>query len=82
MSINKEEVRCPYEPRALLAKVIMGDDPKRFEDVGQLVELYCRDCTKQQRKYDKDVARVLHRFNILGQLVETVVERGRLDGDF
>ena len=74
---EKEEVRCPHGPRALLAKVInSGDgDSKKYVDNRQLVELYCRDCTKSFRKVEPGVFRVLHRFNILGQLVETVVDR-------
>jgi hypothetical protein len=67
------ELRCPIGPKALLAKVIkQGDGTRRTE--GNLLELACRDCAKQLRKKNPEVKRVLHRFNILGELVESVVQ--------
>lgn len=70
---EKKEVRCPTGPRALLAKVLPGE--KKYVDNGQLLELACRDCAKLYRKNDPEVARVLHRYNILGELINTMVER-------
>lgn len=70
---EKTEVRCPVGPRALLAKVLPGD--KKYIDGGQVLELACRDCTKVYRKSDSSVGRVLHRYNVIGELISTVVER-------
>lgn len=41
---------------------------------GNLMELACRDCAKALRAQGEDVSRVLHRFDFLGNLVETVTE--------
>lgn len=68
------ELRCPIGPKALLAKVV------RSEEVGQrtndnLLELSCRDCTKRMRQTDPTVSRILHRFNVLGTLIESCIQR-------
>lgn len=72
---KKKEVRCPHGPRSLLAKVVEDGDSKRYVDDGRLVELFCKTCTRSYRESDKTVMRVLHRFNIIGELVNTSVER-------
>lgn len=71
---EKVELRCPYGPKALLAKVVQNGDQKSYV-AGNLLELNCRDCAKKMREDDKGVARVLHRYNIVGEMVESVVER-------
>jgi hypothetical protein len=38
-----------------------------------LVELACQDCKVRMRREGRAVARVLHRFNLAGELVETLV---------
>ena len=68
------ELRCPSGPRQLLGKVLRetGSVP-----VGEsnLLELSCRDCSRSVRREDPSVVRVVHRYNILGELVENVVTR-------
>lgn len=67
------ELRCPLGPKALLAKVVqLGDRPRMAE--GNLMELSCRDCARTARKTNPSVKRILHRFNVLGDLVESVVQ--------
>jgi len=64
------ELRCPVGPRRLLAKtVVAGGHPKIVD--GNLVELSCDDCKKTMRREGKPVLRVLHRFNLIGDLVES-----------
>lgn len=41
---------------------------------GNLFEVSCRDCAKNARQFDGEVIRVLHRFDLMGELVESVVE--------
>ena len=41
-------------------------------DDGTLVEFACSDCARDLRKQGYDVARVLHQYNIAGELVNTV----------
>lgn len=66
------ELRCPIGPRALLAKVVkLGDHHARTSD--NLLELSCRDCRRTERVRDPSVSLVVHRFNVLGELVESAV---------
>lgn len=69
------ELRCPVGPRQLLGKVIRetGEVPPVGE--ANLMELSCRDCTKNLRREDPEILRVVHRYNLLGELVENVVTR-------
>jgi hypothetical protein len=73
MSLTSVELRCPVDARALLGKVIADGDKPVVS--GNLMELACRVCTKNGREFDASVVRVLHRFDLLGDLVESVVER-------
>ena len=41
---------------------------------GNLVELACDDCKKTLRRQGQTLVRVLHRFDLAGDLVETYVE--------
>lgn len=75
---EKVELRCPTGPRALLGKMVQNGEQKQYVDSGQLLELNCRDCARDMRADEPDVARVLHRYNVIGKLVESVVERREL----
>ena len=74
MSATSEalELRCPVGPRQLLGKVIRetGTVPV---DESNLMELSCRDCTRTKRRESPEVFRVVHRYNLLGELVENVI---------
>jgi len=64
------ELRCPVGPQRLLSKLLIsGGRPKITE--GNLVELACSDCKKSVRGSGRQVVRVLHRFDLSGELVET-----------
>lgn len=68
------EIRCPVGPRQLLMKLRQsGESPHFSED--NLLELACRDCARNARAVDPRVRRVLHRFALSGELVESVVEK-------
>lgn len=65
------DLRCPVGPRALLGKVVAaGGQAKVNSD--NLLELACRDCTRAARRTNSSVVHVVHRFNVLGELVESV----------
>lgn len=67
------EMRCPVGPRRLLSKMLLvGDRP---HVVSGLVEIACDDCKKAQRRLDPRVQRVVHRFDMVGQLVESELIR-------
>ena len=44
---------------------------------GNLLELACYECRKTLRREGEDVLYVFHRFNFLGELIETEVVRPR-----
>lgn len=75
MSIQTEariELRCPIGFRALLGKVVASGQDVVHVNSDNLIELACRDCTKRARQADSRIAHVFHRFNVMGELVETV----------
>lgn len=73
MAVISVELRCPVDARTLLGKVLADGD--RPVVSGNLMELHCRVCSRNGREFDPTVVRVLHRFDLLGSLVESVVER-------
>jgi hypothetical protein len=60
------EIRCEKFKRRLFAKLLMEEKPVIVE--GNLLEFACRDCAKEQ-----GAKKVLHRYNPIGELVETEV---------
>lgn len=73
VSMTAVELRCPVGAQKLLGKVLReGGQPVVTDN---LMELACRDCAQNAREFDPTVRRVLHRFNVIGELVESVVER-------
>lgn len=75
MEAQQLDLRCPYGPKQLLAKVTR-ENP---EDVGMsadrlTLDIACRDCAKQARKTNPKVRRAIHKFNVLGELVETELQ--------
>lgn len=69
------EIRCPVGPRRLLSKLLVrGEHPDITPD--NLIEFACSDCKQTlSRQGNSRVKRVLHRYDLAGVLVETVVER-------
>ena len=63
------DLRCPVNRSRLLARV--KRDPAVQIVEGNLVEVACTHCRNEMRRSDPTVLRVLHRFNVLGDLVET-----------
>lgn len=67
------ELRCPNGHKRLFAKVLRQGPPHITED--NLMEFACSDCTRRMTKQGyQGVTRVLHRYNLLGELVESVTE--------
>jgi uncharacterized UBP type Zn finger protein len=65
------EIRCPEDPRRLFSKLIKEGGKPVITD-GNLIEFSCQNCKKALTARGIPVARVLHRYNIAGELVETV----------
>lgn len=77
MSVSAPEhldLRCPYGPRQLLAKVSRDGGYHQMSADGLTLDIACRDCAKQARKTDPRVRRAIHKFNVLGELVETELQ--------
>lgn len=73
MSEKTIDVRCPENPRHLFLKLKRsGEDVPVLE--GNLLALACDECKKQQRRSDPTVLRVVHEYNLLGELVTTTVQ--------
>jgi hypothetical protein len=76
------DVRCPVGPRRadgtchpgkLLLKIRQEGQRPAYVHPDNLIELFCEDCTRRARKSGRPVKRILHRYDFLGQLVETLV---------
>lgn len=66
------EVRCPVGIRRLFTKLqLEGESPKITD--GNLLEFACADCRKRMVRLGEEVSLVLHRYNFIGELVETEV---------
>ena len=76
------DIRCPLGPRRgdgtcspgrLLAKIRQAGEQPSFVQPNNLMELACEDCTRTLRKSGRNVARVLHRYDFSGTLVESLI---------
>ena len=65
------DLRCPIGPRKLLAR-LRSEGKKPSVVDGNLMELYCRDCSRDAKTTNEEVLHVLHRFDLIGDLVESV----------
>lgn len=80
------DVRCPGPPRRdgtcypgkLLLRLRTTGQRPSYIHPDNLIELLCYDCAKRKRRDGLPVRRVLHRYNFLGELIETLTE---LDDD-
>lgn len=67
------DIRCPIGPQKLFLKLrLEGNLPQVNQDLN-VMELACFDCKRALRKEGQLVEHVLHRYNIVGELIETVV---------
>ncbi len=71
MTTSEIEIRCPIGPQRLFAIMIAKGEKLKVVE-GNLIEFSCDNCKKLQRQ-QRDVFRVLHRYDLAGEFVETVV---------
>jgi hypothetical protein len=69
------ELRCPEGMGKLLAKTRV-DGPGATTTAAGLVEVACNNCARAHRARGVFVVHVLHRFNLLGELVDTEIVPG------
>lgn len=67
------EVRCPNGPQRLFTKLRLGEECARMVQPANLIEFSCSDCTRRTSRTGEPV-RVFHRYNFVGDLIETVIE--------
>lgn len=64
------DVRCPAHPVRLLLRI---GKPVSVDNAN-LIEVACRDCRKDLLRQGRKVSLVIHRYNVLGELVETLID--------
>jgi hypothetical protein len=70
------ELRCPNSARGLLARMKLEGERPAYVQPDNLIEFSCRDCARALRRDgDATVVRVYHRFDVVGTLIESEVER-------
>jgi hypothetical protein len=68
------EVRCPVGPRKLFTKLKLGEEFARRVEPGNLIEFTCSDCARRIGREQQRPVRVYHRFDFIGELINTVIE--------
>jgi DNA-directed RNA polymerase subunit RPC12/RpoP len=76
--VNSVDVRCPYNHARLFGKLMLSDNRPRIDSESNLMEYACADCKKHYVRNGRTIRLVLHRYNFLGELIETVDEEGNL----
>lgn len=71
--MNTVEVRCPVGPRKLFTKLKLGEEFGKYLP-GNMIEFTCGDCARSIGRERGQRVRVFHRFNFIGELIETHVE--------
>lgn len=64
------EIRCPLGPKRLFSKLIHSEE-KPLITSDNLIEFACTDCRKRLNSQGHHYSRVLHRYDLAGQLIET-----------
>lgn len=77
--MNTVEVRCPVGPRKLFTKLKLGEESGRYLS-NNLIEFTCGDCARRIGREHRQRVRVYHRFNFIGELIQTVVDDQCEDG--
>lgn len=72
-AVAELELRCPVGARHLFARMIQRGERPSYVHPDNLIEFSCYDCRHAMRKRGRHVRRVLHRYDIAGALIETLV---------
>lgn len=82
-AVEEVEVRCPVpqqlpgghsRPGKLLLKLLVSGESPSYVHPDNLIELACDECRSNLRRRGVSVSRVLHRFDLSGSLIETLVD--------
>jgi hypothetical protein len=81
--VEEIEVRCPVpqefpsghcRPGKLLMKLRLSGERPSYVQPDNLIELACEECRLRLRRRGTRVKRVLHRFDLAGNLIETLTD--------
>lgn len=83
MTAEEVELRCPAGPERngychpgkLLAKLRLAGERPSFIHPDNLVEMPCEECSARERRASRGVKYVLHRYDLAGACVTTLVVR-------
>lgn len=84
-AVEEIEVRCPVpqpapggqcRPGKLLMRLLVSGEQPSYVHPDNLIELTCDECRRRLRRQGVSVSRVLHRFNLAGELVESLTDGG------
>lgn len=70
------ELRCPVGPRRLFALMRQRNETPSYVQPDNLIEFTCYDCRHEMERRGKRIKRVLHRYSMGGELIETLVQEG------
>jgi hypothetical protein len=70
------ELRCPVGPRRLFALMRQQGEQPQYLHPDNLIEFTCYDCRHEMQQRGRTVKRVLHRYSMGGELIETLVQGG------
>lgn len=71
--MNTVEVRCPVGPKKLFTKLKLGEEFGKYLP-NNLIEFTCSDCSKRISRERNMRVRVFHRFNFIGELVNSHID--------
>lgn len=67
------ELRCPIGPRRLFGLMRLHGERPSYLHPDNLIEFSCYDCRRDMERRGRSVRRVLHRYDLAGTFVETLV---------
>jgi hypothetical protein len=73
VELDEVEVRCPNGPRRLFAVMRQRGERPSYIHPDNHIEFACYDCRRAMQRRGRDVDRVLHRYDLAGTLITTLV---------
>lgn len=73
MSAVVTDVRCPTGATSLMGRLVSTTESPPENIEGLLLQLHCRECTKDFRRLQEAVLRVLHLYHLNGTFSHTQV---------
>lgn len=68
------ELRCPANASKLFARLRVSGEQPSYIQPDNLIEMACYDCRHLLKRAGRRAKRVLHRYDLAGTLVATLIE--------